>query len=54
MENFDQRWLDTEQLMLQRFGKIPDMAGMLFLIGVNELGAQALPRKNSLKSRNRT
>ena len=49
MEHFEQRWLDTEQLLLQRFGKVPDMEGMLFLIGVNELGATALPRKKFSK-----
>lgn len=39
MENFEQRWKQVEQLMEERFGKLPDMEGMLFLIGVNELGA---------------
>ena len=38
MENFDQRWAQVEQLMLDRFGKLPDMEGILFLIGVNEFG----------------
>jgi hypothetical protein len=38
MENFEQRWLDTENMYRERFGKVPDMEGMLFLIGVNELG----------------
>lgn len=47
MENFEQRWLDTQMLMQERFGKIPDMEGMLFLIGVNELGR--LPRKKFSK-----
>ena len=42
MENFEQRWLDTEILLKERFGKVPDMEGILFLIGVNELGR--LPR----------
>jgi len=39
MENFEQRWQQVEALMLERFGKLPDMEGMLFLIGVNELGS---------------
>jgi hypothetical protein len=47
MENFEQRWLDTEMLLKERFGKIPDMEGILFLIGVNELGR--LPRKKFSK-----
>jgi hypothetical protein len=38
MENFEQRWQQVEALMVERFGKLPDMEGMLFLIGVNELG----------------
>jgi hypothetical protein len=47
MEHFEQRWLETEQMLHERFGKIPDMEGMLFLIGVNELGM--LPRKKFSK-----
>ena len=39
MENFEQRWLDTENMLRERFGKVPDMEGILFLIGLNELGA---------------
>ncbi len=42
MENFEQRWLDTENNLSARFGKTPDMEAILFLIGVNELGR--LPR----------
>jgi hypothetical protein len=47
MENFEQRWLDTENLLRERFGKLPDMEGILFLIGVNELGV--LPRRKFSK-----
>lgn len=47
MENFEQRWLDIEILLKDRFGKIPDLEGILFLIGVNELGK--LPRKKFSK-----
>ena len=47
MENFEQRWLDTEMLLKERFGKVPDMEGTLFLIGVNELGH--MPRKKFSK-----
>ncbi|MBL7718568.1 MAG: hypothetical protein JNL72_07020 [Flavipsychrobacter sp.] len=38
MENFEQRWIDTETMLRERFGKLPDMEGILFLIGINELG----------------
>ncbi|MES2704061.1 MAG: hypothetical protein V4649_15580 [Bacteroidota bacterium] len=47
MENFEQRWLDTENLLRERFGKLPDMEGTLFLIGVNELGR--MPRRKFSK-----
>jgi hypothetical protein len=47
MENFEQRWLNTENLLRERFGKLPDMEGMLFLIGVNELGR--MPRRKFSK-----
>jgi len=47
MEHFEQKWLDTELLLKERFGKVPDMEGILFLIGVNELGR--LPRKKFSK-----
>ncbi len=45
--SFEQRWLDTENLLKERFGKVPDMEGILFLIGVNEFGQ--LPRKKFSK-----
>jgi hypothetical protein len=47
MEDLEQKWLDTQILLKERFGKIPDMEGILFLIGVNELGR--LPRKKFSK-----
>ena len=47
MENFDSRWKNVEQLLTERFGKIPDMEGILFLIGVNELGAMPKRKKFS-------
>ena len=37
MDNFEQKWLDTELLLKERFDKLPDMEGILFLIGINEL-----------------
>jgi hypothetical protein len=38
IENFEARWLATQTLLRERFGKLPDMEGILFLIGINELG----------------
>lgn len=38
MDNFEERWHSTEEMLKERFGKLPDMEGILFLIGVNELG----------------
>ena len=39
--------MKVEELMLERFGKLPDMEGILFLIGVNEFGN--LPRRKFSK-----
>ena len=39
--------MDTQAVLNERFGKVPDMEGILFLIGVNELGR--LPRKKFSK-----
>jgi hypothetical protein len=47
MENFEQRWAEVEQLMQERFEKLPDFEGMLFLVGVNELGS--MPRRKFSK-----
>jgi hypothetical protein len=47
MDNFDQQWAATEEMLKQRFGKVPDMEGILFLIGINELGS--LPQKKFSK-----
>jgi hypothetical protein len=38
VENFEERWLSVESLLQERFGKKPDMEGILFLIGMNEYG----------------
>jgi hypothetical protein len=35
---FQERWLAVETMMTERFGKKPDLEGMLYLIGINELG----------------
>ncbi len=45
MENFEERWQKVEALLEERFGKKPDMEGVLFLIGVNELGMMPQRRK---------
>ena len=47
MEEMEQRWLDTIAMLQERFGKIPDMEGILFLIGLNEQGGGLTPRKFS-------
>lgn len=39
--------METEAMLKERFGKVPDMEGILFLIGVNELGM--MPRKKFTK-----
>lgn len=39
-ESFDVRWFNTQMMLRERFGKLPDMEGILFLIGMNELGVQ--------------
>ncbi|MBS1616707.1 MAG: hypothetical protein JST06_11390 [Bacteroidetes bacterium] len=31
-------WQGVEALLLEQFGKIPDLEGILFLIGINEFG----------------
>jgi len=38
MENLEQRWKEVENKLQERFEKTPDMEGILFLIGINELG----------------
>jgi hypothetical protein len=45
MENFEGRWKNVEILMQERFDKVPDMEGILFLIGVNELGRMPSRKK---------
>ncbi len=37
MDNFEVRWLQLEIMLRERFGKVPDLQGILFLIGINEL-----------------
>lgn len=45
MEQFEQKWKSVEHLLQERFGKVPDMEGILFLIGINELGSIPRNRK---------
>ena len=40
MENLEEQWLSVKTMLKERFGKIPDMEGILFLIGINELGSR--------------
>lgn len=42
-----ERWVQIESMLFERFGKKPDMEGILYLIGINELGD--LPKKNFTK-----
>jgi len=35
---FKEKWTEVEKMLLERFGKKPDMEGILYLIGINELG----------------
>ncbi len=37
-DDLQSRWWKLEEKMLQRFGKKPDLEGILFLIGIQELG----------------
>ncbi len=45
MSSLPERWQKVEQLLVERFGKTPDLDAVLFLIGMNEYGH--LPRKNT-------
>ncbi len=45
MDDFEQRWQQVEEMFLQRFDKMPDMEGILFLIGINELGQMPQRKK---------
>ena len=45
MENFEARWKQVENMLEERFGKLPDMEGILFLIGINELGQDPKRKK---------
>lgn len=38
MDEFEVKWIETLAFLQDRFGKVPDMEGILFLIGMNEVG----------------
>ncbi|MCU0380310.1 MAG: hypothetical protein MUE58_03880, partial [Chitinophagaceae bacterium] len=38
-DDLQARWWKLEEKLVERFGKKPDMEGILFLIGMQELGA---------------
>ena len=38
-DDLQTRWWKLEEKLMERFGKKPDMEGILFLIGMQELGA---------------
>ncbi len=35
---YKEKWTEVEKMLLERFGKKPDLEGILYLIGINELG----------------
>ena len=39
--NFRERWVALEIMLTERFGKLPNMEAILYLIGINELEARA-------------
>jgi len=45
MENLELRWKKVEAFLEDRFNKLPDMEGILFLIGINELGKDPSRKK---------
>lgn len=47
MDEFDIKWIEIMAMLQDRFGKAPDIEGILFLIGINELGG--LPEKKFTK-----
>jgi len=40
-DDLQQRWWQLEAKLIERFGKKPDLESILFLIGVQETGAQS-------------
>lgn len=35
---FQEKWIQVESMLIEKFGKKPDMEAILYLIGINELG----------------
>jgi len=44
---FQEKWIQIEAMLVERFGKKPDMEAILYLIGINELGD--VPNKSFTK-----
>ncbi|MFM2387025.1 MAG: hypothetical protein RL660_1782 [Bacteroidota bacterium] len=38
MTDHDIKWIEVKAFLQDRFGKVPDMESVLFLIGMNEVG----------------
>ena len=38
MSELDSKWITVKAMLQDRFGKVPDMEGIIFLIGINEVG----------------
>jgi len=45
--DFEYRWSQAESFLKERFHKVPDMEGILYLVGINELDEFPLRRKFS-------
>ena len=38
LTELDAKWIEVKAMLQDRFGKVPDMEAILFLIGMNEVG----------------
>jgi peptide methionine sulfoxide reductase MsrB len=38
LNELDSKWIAVKAMLQERFGKIPDMEGIIYLIGINEVG----------------
>ncbi len=38
MTELEIKWIEAKAMMQDRFGKVPDMEGIIYLIGINEVG----------------
>jgi hypothetical protein len=41
LSEIDAKWIEVKAMLQDRFGKVPDMEAVLFLIGMNEVGFKA-------------